>query len=219
MELDSLTAISPIDGRYGGQTSELRSIFSEFGLIKARIQVEVAWLKQLASEEAIKEVAPLSADSIVQLNGIVSNLSIEDAARVKEIERTTNHDVKAVEYFLKEKISSNEELQAINEFIHFACTSEDINNLSHGLLLNYARNNVILPQMDKVINAIRELAHQNAAQPMLSRTHGQPASPTTLGKEMANVVARLDRQRKQVEECTSPDCSLWPSRQNQWCRW
>ena len=201
MELDSLTAISPIDGRYGAQTSELRSYFSEFGLIKFRIQVEVEWLKKLAIEEAIKEVPPLSNDSIGQLNAIVTNLSVKDAARVKEIERTTNHDVKAVEYFLKEKISSNTELQAINEFIHFACTSEDINNLSHGLMLSNARNDVILPHMDKVINAIRELAHQHAAQPMLSRTHGQPASPTTLGKEMANVVARLERQRNQVEQC------------------
>jgi adenylosuccinate lyase len=201
MELDSLTAISPIDGRYGAQTSALRAIFSEFGLIKFRTQVEVEWLKRLASEIAIKEVPPLSADSIAQLNAIVSEMTTTDAARVKEIERTTNHDVKAIEYFLKEKITTNTELQAVNEFIHFACTSEDINNLAYALMLDSARNEVVLPHMDQVISAIRALAHEQAAQPMLSRTHGQPASPTTLGKEMANVVARLERQRKQVEQC------------------
>ena len=201
MELDSLTAISPIDGRYGAQTSVLRAIFSEFGLIKFRTQVEVEWLKLLASQQTISEVPPLSSDSIAQLNAIVTEMSVADAARVKEIERTTNHDVKAVEYFLKEKISSNSELQAVNEFIHFACTSEDINNLAYALMLDRARNKVLLPHMDQVISAIRNLAHEHAAQPMLSRTHGQPASPTTLGKEMANVVARLERQSKQIEQC------------------
>jgi len=201
MELDNLTAISPIDGRYGAQTSALRAIFSEFGLIKFRTQVEVEWLKLLASQKAIGEVPPLSSDSIAQLNAIVSEMTVKDAARVKEIERTTNHDVKAIEYFLKEKISGNSELQAVNEFIHFACTSEDINNLAYALMLDSARNGVILPHMDQVISAIRNLAHEHAAQPMLSRTHGQPASPTTLGKEMANVVARLERQRKQLEQC------------------
>jgi len=201
MELDNLTAISPIDGRYGAQTSALRAIFSEFGLIKFRTQVEVEWLKLLASQQAIGEVPPLSSDSIAQLNAIVTEMTVKDAARVKEIERTTNHDVKAVEYFLKEKISGNSELKAINEFIHFACTSEDINNLAYALMLDSARNEVMLPHMDQVIGAIRNLAHEHAAQPMLSRTHGQPASPTTLGKEMANVVARLERQRKQLEQC------------------
>ena len=198
MDLDSLTAISPVDGRYGGQTSELRAFFSEFGLIKFRTQVEVEWLKMLADEKSISEVPSLSSEAIKLLNGIVLEMTVEDAARVKEIERTTNHDVKAIEYFLKEKISDNAELQAINEFIHFACTSEDINNLSHGLMLSNARESVILPHMDKVIDAIRALAYEHASQPMLSRTHGQPASPTTLGKEMANVVARLQRQRDQV---------------------
>ncbi|WP_455374651.1 adenylosuccinate lyase, partial [Kaarinaea lacus] len=155
----------------------------------------------LASEAAISEVPPLSSDSIAQLNAIVSEMSVADAARVKEIERTTNHDVKAIEYFLKEKITTNTELQAINEFIHFACTSEDINNLAYALMLDSARSEVVLPHLDQVISAIRALAHEHAAQPMLSRTHGQPASPTTLGKEMANVVARLERQRNQVEQC------------------
>jgi len=201
MELDSLTAISPIDGRYGAQSSALRAIFSEFGLIKFRTQVEVEWLKLLASQQAISEVPPLSSDSIAQLNAIVTGMTVADAARVKEIERTTNHDVKAIEYFLKEKISGNSELQAVNEFIHFACTSEDINNLAYALMLDRARSEVLLPQMDQVISAIRNLAHEHAAQPMLSRTHGQPASPTTLGKEMANVVARLERQRQQIEQC------------------
>jgi len=198
MELDSLLAISPIDGRYAKQSSELREIFSEFGLIKNRVIVEIEWLKMLANEKAIKEIPALSADAIKALDNIVAEFAVNDAARVKEIERTTNHDVKAVEYFLKEKVAGNKELHAINEFIHFACTSEDINNLAYALMLKDARSNVLLPVMDEVINAIKGLAHQNAAQPMLSRTHGQPASPSTLGKEMANVAARLLRQREQV---------------------
>ncbi|WP_455221341.1 adenylosuccinate lyase [Kaarinaea lacus] len=198
MELDSLLAISPIDGRYARQSSELREIFSEYGLIKNRVIVEIEWLKMLANEKTITEVPALSNDAIKTLDNIIAEFAVNDAARVKEIERTTNHDVKAVEYFLKEKVANNKELHAINEFIHFACTSEDINNLAYALMLKDARSNVLLPHMDQVINAIKDLAHQNAAQPMLSRTHGQPASPSTLGKEMANVAARLQRQHMQV---------------------
>jgi len=198
MQLDSLLAISPIDGRYAKQSSELREIFSEFGLIKNRVIVEIEWLKMLASEKAITEVPTLGGDAINELDNIVAEFAVNDAARVKEIERTTNHDVKAVEYFLKEKVADNKELNAINEFIHFACTSEDINNLAYALMLKDARSNVLLPHMDQVISAIKDIAHQNASQPMLSRTHGQPASPSTLGKEMANVAARLQRQRELV---------------------
>ncbi len=200
MELNSLLAISPIDGRYATQSSELRDIFSEYGLIKNRVRVEIEWLKMLASEKDIAEVPALSGSAIKILDNIVAEFTVNDAARVKEIERTTNHDVKAVEYFLKEKVADHKELHAINEFIHFACTSEDINNLAYALMLNDARSNVMLPKMDRLIDAIRKLAHDNAAQPMLSRTHGQPASPSTLGKEMANVAARLQRQREQVAD-------------------
>jgi len=198
MELTSLTAISPVDGRYGSKTSDLRGIFSEYGLIKNRVKVEICWLQALAKDEAITEVPSLSADAAALLNGIIEHFGELDALRVKEIERTTNHDVKAVEYFLKEKIAGNVELEAVSEFIHFACTSEDINNLSHALMLKEGREKQLLPQMDALINAIQALAHEHAAAPMLSRTHGQPASPTTLGKEMANVVYRLRRQREQV---------------------
>jgi adenylosuccinate lyase len=198
MELDSLLAISPIDGRYAKQASELRNIFSEYGLIKNRVAVEIAWLKLLAGEKAIAEVPALSNSANKALDSIMAEFTVQDATRVKEIERTTNHDVKAVEYFLKEKVANNKELHAINEFIHFACTSEDINNLAYALMLKEARSSVVLPHMDQVINAIKDLAHKHAAQPMLSRTHGQPASPTTLGKEMANAAARLQRQRDQV---------------------
>jgi adenylosuccinate lyase len=199
MELDSLLAISPIDGRYAPQTRELSEIFSEYGLIKNRVIVEIEWLKMLADERAIGEVPPMSDAAVKFLDDIITHFGMTDAARVKDIEKTTNHDVKAIEYFLKEKVADNSELHAINEFIHFACTSEDINNLAYALMLNNARSNVILPMMDQVINSVIDLARQQAAQPMLSRTHGQPASPTTLGKEMANVAARLQRQRNQVE--------------------
>ena len=198
MQLSSLTAVSPIDGRYGSKTSALRSICSEYGLIRHRVLVEVRWLQALAEHSAISEVAALSEEANAVLNAVVNNFSEEDAQRVKDIERTTNHDVKAVEYFLKEKIADNAELHAINEFLHFACTSEDINNLSHALMLGAARNDVLLPMMDEIIEAITALAHDNASQPMLCRTHGQPASPSTLGKEMANVAARLHRQRQQL---------------------
>ncbi len=198
MELSPLTAVSPIDGRYGGKTADLRPIFSEFGLIRHRILVEVRWLQALADEPLIEEVPALSEHARNILEGIAGNFSIEDAQRIKNIERTTNHDVKAVEYFLKERIVGNQELEAISEFIHFACTSEDINNLSHALMLREGRGQVMLPQMDEMIQAVRQLAHDHADKPMLCRTHGQPASPSTLGKEMANVVHRLQRQRDQV---------------------
>ncbi len=202
MELTSLTAISPVDGRYGSKTTDLRGIFSEYGLIKYRVQVEIRWLQALANDKAIAEVPLLSSDANSLLNGIVENFDEADALRVKAIESTTNHDVKAVEYFLKEKIAGNGELEAVSEFIHFACTSEDINNLSHALMLKEGRETQLLPQMDALIDAIQALAHEHAAAPMLSRTHGQPASPTTLGKEMANVVYRLRRQRQQVADVT-----------------
>jgi adenylosuccinate lyase len=198
MELSTLTAISPADGRYGNKTEDLRPIFSEFGLIRHRVLVEVRWLQALAAHEGIAEVPALGEHADNILNGIIDNFGVEDAQRIKNIERTTNHDVKAVEYFLKEKIAGNQELEAVSEFIHFACTSEDINNLSHALMLREGRGQVLLPQMDEVIGAIRALAHEHADKPMLSRTHGQPASPTTLGKEMANVVYRLHRQRDLV---------------------
>ncbi|MEW7977445.1 MAG: adenylosuccinate lyase [Candidatus Sedimenticola endophacoides] len=198
MELSTLTAISPIDGRYGAKTEDLRPIFSEYGLIRHRVQVEVRWLQALAANGQIGEVPPLSEHAINLLDGIVTHFDEEDARRVKNIERTTSHDVKAVEYFLKEKIAGNHELEAISEFIHFACTSEDINNLSHALMLREGRGQVLLPQMDELIGAIRNMAHEHAEKPMLCRTHGQPASPSTLGKEMANVVYRLQRQRDQV---------------------
>jgi len=198
MELSSLTAISPVDGRYGSKGIDLRPIFSEFGLIKHRVLVEVRWLQTLAAHEGIAEIPALSEHANNILSGISDNFNEEDAHRIKNIERTTNHDVKAVEYFLKEKIAGNQELEAISEFIHFACTSEDINNLSHALMLREGRGQVILPQIDDIISAIKRLAHENADKPMLSRTHGQPASPTTLGKEMANVVFRLQRQREQI---------------------
>ncbi|MBF0255191.1 MAG: adenylosuccinate lyase [Gammaproteobacteria bacterium] len=198
MELSSLNAVSPIDGRYASKSADYRNIFSEYGLIRHRVLVEVRWLQALAAHPQIPEVAPFGEHATNLLNNIVDKFSEEDARRVKNIERTTNHDVKAVEYFLKEKIAGNDELERVSEFIHFACTSEDINNLSHALMLREGRGQVLLQQMDDVIEAIRRLAHAHAQRPMLSRTHGQPASPTTLGKEMANVVHRLQRQRATV---------------------
>ncbi|WP_306524132.1 adenylosuccinate lyase [Rheinheimera sp.] len=198
MELNALTAISPVDGRYGSRTDELRHIFSEFGLIKYRVTVEVRWLQQMAGIAGIAEVPTLSAEANQLLNDIVDNFSLADAQRVKDIERTTNHDVKAVEYLLKEKVAVLPELAAISEFIHFACTSEDINNLSHGLMLTAARDEVLLPLCDKLLAALKDMAVRYKAVPMMARTHGQPASPTTLGKEMANVYMRLLRQREQI---------------------
>ncbi|MBI3775472.1 MAG: adenylosuccinate lyase [Gammaproteobacteria bacterium] len=198
MDLNNLTAVSPLDGRYGDKTADLRPIFSEYGLNRHRVHVEVRWLQMLADLPEIDEVPPLSAHARTKLDEIASNFGVEDAQRVKNIERTTNHDVKAIEYFLKERIQGNAELEAISEFIHFACTSEDINNLSHALMLREARASVLLPMMDELIDAISALARNYAEQPMLARTHGQPASPTTLGKEMANVAYRLKRQRQQL---------------------
>ncbi|MCW8911272.1 MAG: lyase family protein, partial [Gammaproteobacteria bacterium] len=172
MQLTELTAVSPVDGRYGSKTSDYRAIFSEYGLIRHRVLVEVRWLQALANNTAITEVPKLGEHANNILNDIAEKFSEEDAQRVKNIERTTNHDVKAVEYFLKEKIAGNEELEAISEFIHFACTSEDINNLSHALMLTEGRNQVLLNQMDEVIDSMKRLAHEHAEQPMLSRTHG-----------------------------------------------
>mgnify|MGYP001762206057 CR=1 FL=1 len=198
MELSALTAISPVDGRYGSKASELREFFSEYGLIKFRVTVEVRWLQKLAATAAITEVPALSDSANALLNEIVDNFSLSDAQRVKDIERTTNHDVKAIEYLLKEKVAGHAELAAVSEFIHFACTSEDINNLSHGLMLGAARDEVLLPLCDQLLNEIKTLAQKYKAIPMMARTHGQPASPTTLGKEMANVYMRLKRQREQI---------------------
>jgi len=197
MELTQLTALSPVDGRYGSKTESLRPIFSEYGLIRHRVQVEIRWLQALAGQEDIREVPALSGHADHVLNDIIEKFSESDAQRIKNIERTTNHDVKAVEYFLKEKIAGNQELEAVSEFIHFACTSEDINNLAYALMLREARTQSLLPLMDDVIKAIVDMAHRHAGVPMLSRTHGQTASPTTIGKEMANVAARLMRQREQ----------------------
>ncbi len=194
----ALTAISPLDGRYAAKVESLRPIFSEYGLLQRRIQVEVRWLEALAAHAKIVEVPALSEDARSVLQQLVENFTPADAARIKEIERTTNHDVKAVEYFIKERINAHAELGAAREFVHFACTSEDINNLSYGLMLSDARRDVLLPALDQLLHTLTQMAHALAAQPMLSRTHGQTASPTTLGKEIANVVARLQRQRKQL---------------------
>ena len=199
MELSALTALSPIDGRYGDKTTELRTIFSEYGLLKYRVHVEVRWLQKLANQADILEVPTLSEQANKHLNEIVDNFNEQDAIRIKTIERTTNHDVKAVEYFLKEKVNTNEELQAINEFIHFACTSEDINNLSYALMLKTARDTVLIPYWNKLIATITTQAKTYRDLPLLSRTHGQPATPSTIGKEFANVAYRLKRQLKQLE--------------------
>ena len=199
MDLSQLTAISPVDGRYGSKTAQLRPIFSEFGLIRHRVLVEVRWLQHLSKEKAITEVPAFSPETQKLLNSIVDDFSEQDALRVKEIESTTNHDVKAVEYLLKEKIAGNKELEAVNEFIHFACTSEDINNLSHALMLREARDSVMLKLIDELTSALTSLAIELADQPMLAHTHGQPASPTTVGKEFANVVYRLQRQIEQIK--------------------
>jgi adenylosuccinate lyase len=198
MELTALTAISPIDGRYADKTAALRPIFSEYGLIRHRVQVEVRWLQALTRYPGILEVPLLSEHAIHTIDGLVEHFNLADAQRVKNIERITNHDVKAVEYLLKEKIAGNAELEAVSEFIHFACTSEDINNLAYALMLREARTQILLPELSGIIDAITRLAHQHSDQPMLARTHGQPASPTTLGKEMANVAYRLKRQRAQL---------------------
>ncbi|MDG4813436.1 adenylosuccinate lyase [Hydrogenovibrio sp. 3SP14C1] len=198
MQLSELTAISPVDGRYGARLSNLKEIFSEYGLIKNRVKVEVSWLRMLANHPGIPEVPPMSSEAENHLLKLVDEFSLEMAQRVKEIERTTNHDVKAVEYLIKEHFGNNEELNAIGEFVHFACTSEDINNLAYALMLKDARATVIVPEMQTVVDKISEMAMEMADIPMMSRTHGQPASPTTAGKEFANVAYRLQRQIKQL---------------------
>ncbi len=203
MSDSALLALSPLDGRYASKVDALRPIFSEYGLIKARVKVEIEWLLALAAEPGIVELPAFSAAATQKLRALADGFSVEHAARVKAIERTTNHDVKAVEYFIKEQLKGDASAQADElgpalEFVHFACTSEDINNLSYGLMLEQARREVLLPTLDGVAASLRALAHAQAAQPMLSRTHGQTASPTTLGKEIANVVVRLERQRKQL---------------------
>ncbi|MBF0358443.1 MAG: adenylosuccinate lyase [Magnetococcales bacterium] len=197
MTMDTLTALCPLDGRYQSKVADLGPIFSEYGLIRFRVQVEAAWLQALADEPGVPEVAPFTDSEKELLQQVVAKFSNKDASRVKEIESVTNHDVKAVEYFLKEQLEKTS-LAGVAEFIHFACTSEDINNLSHGLMLKEAREKVMLPALDGIITAINQLAQQHAALPMLARTHGQNASPTTLGKEMANVAHRLDIQRRRV---------------------
>lgn len=200
MELDNLTAVSPIDGRYGNKTEALRLIFSEFGLIRNRVIVEVRWLQALANHPGILEVPAFSESANALLDNIVENFSLAQGQRVKEIEQTTNHDVKAVEYFLKEQIADNEELVAVSEFLHFACTSEDINNLSHALMLKDARHDCLQSQINALLAALGQIADDYAEQPMLSRTHGQTASPTTLGKEIAIFIHRLQRQAVQFEK-------------------
>ena len=200
MDLSALTAVSPIDGRYGSKTADYRNIFSEFGLMRYRVEVEIRGLQQLARHDGIGEVPAFSDEANRTLDGIVANFNEEQALRIKTIESTTNHDVKAVEYFIKEQLASNPELNKVMEFVHFACTSEDINNLCHALMLREGRDAVLLPQARQIVDAIAAMAQDYAADPMLSRTHGQTASPTTVGKEMANVVARLRRQITQIEK-------------------
>ncbi len=200
MELDTLTALAPIDGRYADKTDDLRPWLSEYGLIRHRVVVEVRWLQALANEPGVAEVPSLSADAHAFLEQLLTGFDTEQARRVKAIEATTNHDVKAVEYYLKERLAEHPELSQRAEFVHFACTSEDINNLAWACMLRGARDEVLLPSLDALIEQLRELAHAQAEQPMLSRTHGQTASPTTLGKEIANVVHRLREQRQRLAE-------------------
>ena len=199
MDLTTLTAISPIDGRYASRSAPLRELFSEYALIKHRVIVEVRWLQHLATEPSIKEVPSFSKQANAILDAIISEFSVDDAQRVKNIEKTTNHDVKAVEYFLKEKIAGNNEIASVSEFIHFACTSEDINNLSHALMLKSARDTVLLPVIDELSTSLETLVKDTADISMLAHTHGQPASPTTVGKEIANVLYRLNRQVDQFK--------------------
>ena len=200
MKLSALSAVSPIDGRYGGKTEPLREVFSEFGLIKRRVLVEIRWLQCLAAQEGIPEVPVLSKAATRALDNIVYKFNEVDARRIKDIEATTNHDVKAVEYFIKERFDGNSELKTISEFVHFACTSEDINNLAHALMLRDGLHEVLLPTMNDIASSLTDLAQDSAEAAMLSRTHGQTASPTTMGKELANVVARLRRQLNQLEQ-------------------
>ena len=200
MTLTALTALSPLDGRYHGKVDALRNYFSEYGLIRYRVLIEIEWLKALSAEAGIAEIAPFSAATIAQLDQLAAQFSEADAEQIKTIEKRTNHDVKAIEYWLREKLSANPETAKALEFIHFACTSEDINNLSHALMLKHARAEVMLPALDALINKLRDIAHQHADLPMLCRTHGQTATPSTLGKEMANVVHRLQRVRARLND-------------------
>ncbi len=200
MSLNMLTSLSPLDGRYASKVDGLRAQFSEFGLIRRRLQIEIEWLKALAAETYFVEIPAFSPATVAELDLLVSSFGPEQAAEVKDIEAVTNHDVKALEYWIKRKLANNSEVMRASEFIHFACTSEDINNLSHALMLKAARDEVMLPALDRNIARLRDLAHEHAALPMMSRTHGQPATPTTLGKEMANVVYRLERGRKRIAE-------------------
>ncbi|MBG8624188.1 adenylosuccinate lyase [Neisseria meningitidis] len=197
--INPIASLSPLDGRYAQSVEALRPIFSEYGLMKARVKVELNWLKALAAEPKIAEVPPFSAETLAEIDTVIENFSLEDAAAVKAIEATTNHDVKAIEYWLKKRFAEVPEVAAVSEFIHFACTSEDINNLSHALMLQEARETVILPKLAEIIGKLTAMAHDLAAVPMMSRTHGQPATPTTLGKETANVVYRLQRQFKNLQ--------------------
>ena len=198
MDLSELTAVSPIDGRYGRITAPLRSIFSEFGLIRQRIKVEIRWLQLLAAQPGVPEVTAFSPRALQTLETLATQVTLDDARRVKAIEAVTRHDLKAVEYFLKEKFAPHAELAAVAEFLHFACTSEDVNNLSYALMLQEARTQVLLPKMDEILAKLRAMARADAATPMLGRTHGQTATPTTVGKELANFVSRLQRQRDLV---------------------
>jgi len=197
MKISTIKALSPADGRYADKVHDLRDIFSEYGLIRYRVLVEIRWLQSLADEADIAEVAPLTSVMKDMLNHIVDDFSADDAERVKKIEATTNHDVKAVEYFIREKLGEGPETSALKDFLHFGCTSEDINNLSYALMLRSGRSDVLVPRMRELRNKLTKLAKEHAALSMLSRTHGQTASPTTLGKEIANVIARLDRVQKQ----------------------
>ena len=196
--INPIAALSPLDGRYAKSVEALRPVFSEYGLMRARVRVELSWLKALAAEPKIVEVPPFDEAVLAEIDDVIAGFSLEDAAAVKAIEATTNHDVKAIEYWLKERFAGMPAVSAVSEFIHFACTSEDINNLSHALMLREARDEVLLPKLAEVSDKLRSLAHELAAVPMMSRTHGQPATPTTLGKEVANVLYRLERQAKQL---------------------
>ena len=202
MESSALTALSPLDGRYAGKTEALRQLFSEYGLMRQRVRVELAWFMALAEEPAVTEVPPLSTDVADFLVTLAASFDPAAAAQIKEIESTTNHDMKAVEYYLKERMAEQPSLKRVSEFVHFGCTSEDINNLAYGLMLKQGREDVLLPMMDRMIERLRALAHRHADLAMLSRTHGQPASPTTLGKELANIMVRVRRQRDQLKAVT-----------------
>ncbi|EIC13565.1 adenylosuccinate lyase [Kingella kingae] len=198
--INPIFALCPLDGRYAKSAEDLRPIFSEYGLMKARVCVELEWLKALAAEPKIAEVPAFSGSTIAEIDSVIQSFNLDNATEVKAIEATTNHDVKAIEYWLKKRFENNAEVHAVNEFIHFACTSEDINNLSHALMLKQAREDVLLPKLAEVTAKLQQLAHDLAEVPMMSRTHGQPATPTTLGKEIANVLYRLNRQIKQLAE-------------------